>query len=228
MTQQNISDESVQRREAARIQGRFGAQEHTSPELALENIHLTEMAEGTTRVMPLNGDGDRVWFSEVILDTAAAIAERHDVRGMVTRQHLPEEVADPAARYAVTLSASEAGVGFIYETGNQDFELQTPSVNEVLAQAGFEANAQRGRVGGDPVETSLDRLIRLVGEDDARELLALSYLEHGADASQPSYDDTYTVRTAGGHEATGIPRYELDEHRGEGVVIFNERTLASA
>lgn len=176
-----ISPEAVAAREAARDRGRFGIQEHTSPESALD-IHQTLMAEGATRVMPAARVSENYWFDEETLALAAEVAERHDVQGMVTRQHLPEGTEAPAARYAVTLRSThtgDSGRTFIYETGDQFFEEPTPTVVEALSEAANRANVDHGAVTMDGDTTVLDNLIAVLGEHDARELLAHSYVRSG-------------------------------------------------
>ena len=181
MTANKISAQATAAREAARDNGRFGVQEHSSPELALD-LHQTLMAEGATRVMPLERTTHTMYFEEDELAESAEIAKRHNVQGMVTRLHLPEGTADPAARYAVTLRSNltgEAGRTFVYETGDQDFEETTPTIAEALGEAADRANIEHGAVTGGGRDTVLDNLIAVIGEQDARDLLAGSYLRSG-------------------------------------------------
>ena len=233
----NISPEAAARREAARVGGRFGEQEHTAPELALNNLHETEMAEGATRVMPLIIDGDRVWYDEETLDLTMTAAARHDVQGMVTRMPLPEDTLSPAARYTATLRSrhtGDSGRTFIYETGDQFFEKVTPSVAEVLAEAGTQANHQRGRTTEDGNVTAMDHLIAVVGEKDARDILAEAFLKNG-ESPEELYDDTYTVRHPAYKTQTGVSLRDAKMTRElwsdylaryEHVEVINERTLA--
>ena len=181
MTANKISAQATAAREAARDNGRFGVQEHSSPELALD-VDMTLMAEGATRVMPVARTTSNIWYEDEALDLAGEIAERHNVQGMVTRVSLPEGTADPAARYAVTLRSDRTGYAawsFTYETGDQFFEEQTPTIAEVLTEAAHEANVQRGAVSDDGNVTALDKLIGVLGEEDAREILADSYTRGG-------------------------------------------------
>lgn len=176
-----ISPEAIAAREAARENGRFGEQEHSAPELALD-IHQTLMAEGTTRVMPATRVTENYWFDQDTLVLAAEVAERHDVQGMVTRLHLPEGTESPAARYAVALRSAhtgDTGRPFIYETGDQFFEEPTPTVAEALSEAANHANIEHGAVSAEGATTTLDNLIAVLGEHDARDLLAHSYLRSG-------------------------------------------------
>lgn len=183
MTTNNISPLATAAREAARDHGRFGEQTHTAPELGLD-VHMTLMPEGATRVMPVARTTHSYWYEDEALDLAGEISERHDVQGMVTRMPLPEGTPDPAARYAVTLRSAHtghAGWSFTYETGDQDFEAQTPTIAEVLTDYTFKANRERGAVTDDGNSTALDKLIGVLGEDDARELLADDYTRHSYD-----------------------------------------------
>lgn len=180
MTANKISAQATAAREAARDNGRFGEQTHTAPETALD-IHQTQMAEGATRVMPLSRTTHTMWFPEDELAVAAEIAERHDVRGMVSRNHLPEGTESPAASYGVSLRAAhqEQGRSFLYETSDMAFDEPTPTVAEVLLETASRANVEHGAVTEDGHETALDNLIAVIGEQDARDLLARSYLRSG-------------------------------------------------
>lgn len=176
-----ISPQATAAREAARDNGRFGVQEQSFPEFALD-VHQTLMAEGTTRDMPLGRTTHTMYIEEDELAEAVKIAERHNVQGLVTRQHLPEGTLEPAARYVVTLRSNNTGsIGrrFVYETGDQFFEEPTPTVAEALVEAANRANVDRGAVTPDGDVTVLDNLIAAIGEHDARDLLARSYLRSG-------------------------------------------------
>lgn len=156
-------------------------QEHTAPESELD-IHQTQMAEGATRVMPANRISESFWYDPDTLGLAAASAARHDVQGIVTRQHLPEGTVSPAARYTVALRSShtgDSGRTFIYETGDQYFEQTTPTIAEALTEAADYANVEHGAVTDEGHDTVLDNLIAVLGEHDARDLLAHSYVKNG-------------------------------------------------
>lgn len=172
----NISADATARREAARQGGRFGVQAHTAPESALD-VHETEMVQGETREMPFTRS-DSGWHTGETISLATGIAEVSAVRGTVTRNVWePTEQLDPSAVYSVTLSNAEGDVQhFTYETGNQAFELVTPTIAEVLADTADAANSERGAVTDAGDVTTLDRLIRLLGEHNARELLAQTYV----------------------------------------------------
>lgn len=235
MTANSISPEATARREAARESGRFGTQEHTAPELSLD-LHSTELAEGATRVMPLAIDGERVWFDEETLNLAIAASARHDVQGMVSRVVLPDGLADPAARYVATIRSArsgDAGRSFIYETGNQDFEKVTPSLAEVLADAGAKANQQSGRTSTEGNVTALDNLIAVLGEKDARDILADAFLKNGP-APAKAYDDVFTVRHPAYKTSTGMTLQAaislaetMEDYMASyrSVEVINERTL---
>lgn len=181
MTANQISPQATAAREAARDNGRFGEQAHTGPEVSL-GLHQTLMAEGATRVMPVARTTSNPWYEDEALDLAGELSERHNAQGMVTRVVLPEGTEDPAARYIVTLRSAhtgDSGRTFVYESGDQFFEEQTPTIAEVLTEAAHRANVERGQVTEDGDMTSLDNLIAVLGEHDARELLADSYVRGG-------------------------------------------------
>ena len=183
MTPNKISSQATAAREAARDNGRFGEQEHSAPELTLD-LHTTLMAEGATRVMPVARTTHSYWHEDEALDLAGEIAERHDVQGMVTRVPLPEGTADPAARYLVSLRSTHTGYAgwtFTYETGDQEFEAQTPTIAEVLTDYAHKSNLERGAVTEDGNTSALDKLIGVLGENDARELLADRYMRRSYD-----------------------------------------------
>ena len=182
----NISPEAVTRREAARDHGRFGEQEHTAPEVALAEVHGTEMQVGATRVMvPFTWES---WYEGPLLDTASRIVARHDVTGVASRVRVVRDVANPTmapyASYILSLRSEltgESGRTFNYTTGDQAFERVTPNVAEALCEAATRAEAAGGHSNGPASDepTVLDNLIALVGERDARDLLAHAYLQYG-------------------------------------------------
>jgi len=191
-----ISQDKIAAREDAReCNGQFGEQEHTAPELTLSADG--EMTTGETRAMPLRND-ESPWYESTI-DLAVALAEKHNVHGTVTRVTLPESVGDPAARYVASLRSAHTDVGrpFVYDTGDQYFERTTPTVSEVLAEAAVQANNEGGRVSASGDQTAMDRLIDVLGEEDARELLAKEYVANGA----PEYH-RYVIRTTDGRLRT--------------------------
>ena len=196
-----ISREAEARREAARDHGRFGEQPRTAPELTLEapvtGVPLDEMTVGETRAMPLTND-ETPWYDSTI-EVAVVLAAKHNVQGTVTRVSLPDSVSDPAARYVASLRSRSTGVGrpFLYDTGDQDFERTTPSVAEVLCEAAAQANHEGGRTSASGDQTAMDRLIDVLGEHDARDLLAREYL-----ANKPPQYEHFTIATSTGRLRT--------------------------
>lgn len=197
----SISPDAAARREAARDHGRFGEQPQTAPELTLDAPvtapHGDEMAVRETRLMPLTND-ETPWYDDT-LELAVVLAAKHNVQGTVTRVTLPDSVSDPAARYVASLTSAFTAVGrpFVYDTGDQYFEQTTPSVAEVLCEAAVQANHEGGRTSASGDQTAMDRLIDVLGERDARELLAKDFL-----AGQPPQYEHFTIRTDAGRIRT--------------------------
>lgn len=172
----DLAPTHVARREAARNRGKFGKQPASDPELTLD-IHDTEIAEGATRVLPLTSDRHS-WYDPEQLERASSIAAAHDVTAVATRVALPAGTPEPYARYTVVVTSARTAKGkmFVFETGDQAFERTSPTVAEVLAEAATFASEEKGAVTADGDITTLDRLIAVVGEADARDLLADAYL----------------------------------------------------